>query len=232
VRFRIAPGWHIYWDNPGESGLRTKVTLGAPPGFVVGPVRYPGPERFESVGIVSYGYRDETMLLSEVKAPAALAPGARVRFAAEVAWLACKESCVPGRQSFSLDLPVASAPRGTAGDEAVFARFTAMLPRPFAALTGARVERSGSAQAPQLVVRVPGTAGLEFFPGPSPALAFVSAASEKGEGTQVLRLAFRTRAGTGTAAGPGERAEPAGVLLVREGAGTAAYFAVGPPPSR
>src|SRR5688572_716189 len=56
ARLDIEPGWHIYWSNPGESGLPTEVELVAPPGFQVGAVRYPGPNRFESPGeITSYG---------------------------------------------------------------------------------------------------------------------------------------------------------------------------------
>ena len=30
VRFRMDPGWHIYWKNPGESGLASEVTWDTP----------------------------------------------------------------------------------------------------------------------------------------------------------------------------------------------------------
>jgi len=32
-KFTIAPGWHIYWKNPGDSGLPTEVKLNLPEGF-------------------------------------------------------------------------------------------------------------------------------------------------------------------------------------------------------
>src|SRR4051794_29301951 len=32
VLFKVKPGWHIYWRNPGSSGLATKVTWAIPEG--------------------------------------------------------------------------------------------------------------------------------------------------------------------------------------------------------
>ena len=38
IRFRIAPKWHIYWRNPGESGSEPRITIRLPEGFKAGPV--------------------------------------------------------------------------------------------------------------------------------------------------------------------------------------------------
>ena len=46
VRAEIDEGWHIYWNNPGESGLPTLVTWTLPEGFEAGPLNYPVPHRY------------------------------------------------------------------------------------------------------------------------------------------------------------------------------------------
>jgi hypothetical protein len=33
VLFEMEPGWHVYWKNPGDSGLATEVLLEPPVGF-------------------------------------------------------------------------------------------------------------------------------------------------------------------------------------------------------
>ena len=38
LRFAIAPGWHTYWRNPGESGLPTTLAWKLPPGFAAGDI--------------------------------------------------------------------------------------------------------------------------------------------------------------------------------------------------
>ncbi len=50
VRFEIDDGWHIYWTNPGDSGVATRLKLAAPEGYHVGPVRYPDPAPHQTAG--------------------------------------------------------------------------------------------------------------------------------------------------------------------------------------
>jgi DsbC/DsbD-like thiol-disulfide interchange protein len=110
VRFDIAPGWHIYAEDPGESGLPTRVAFTAPMGFFVGPTRYPPPETFTSPGpIRSFGYQREAVLSAPLEAPARLVEP-RVTLRARVSWLACQEACIPGRAELALTLPVRAAP--------------------------------------------------------------------------------------------------------------------------
>ena len=63
VLLEIAPGWHIYWTNPGDSGLPTQVKFQFPEGFKVGDLRYPTPSRFSSPdGAASFGYGGSVLL--------------------------------------------------------------------------------------------------------------------------------------------------------------------------
>ena len=43
VRQRIAPGWHTYWVNPGDSGEPMTIDWQLPPGFSAGPLAWPHP---------------------------------------------------------------------------------------------------------------------------------------------------------------------------------------------
>src|SRR4051812_25492822 len=55
VLFKIKPGWHVYWKNPGDSGIATSVDFKLPDGFTVGELQFPVPERIDAPGgIVNY----------------------------------------------------------------------------------------------------------------------------------------------------------------------------------
>src|SRR5437868_3052839 len=70
VLLQIDPGWHIYWENPGESGAPTRVKMTAPPGVTVEPARYPIPKTFVQPGnLTGYGYEEQAMLIARVVVP-------------------------------------------------------------------------------------------------------------------------------------------------------------------
>src|SRR6476646_5612198 len=52
----IAPGWHTYWRNPGDSGLPTEISWKLPSGFSAGEIAWPVPQRFVENAIGNYGY--------------------------------------------------------------------------------------------------------------------------------------------------------------------------------
>jgi len=96
--FDIEPGWHIYWHNPGDSGMATTATVHP----LHQPPRFPGPERFvePDTGFVTYGYSGRTALFFPVP-EAADATG----FQAEARWLACKQRCVSQSAKVRLSSP-------------------------------------------------------------------------------------------------------------------------------
>src|SRR6516165_7660149 len=63
LRLAIKPGWHVYWRNPGDSGLPTAVDWQLTPGFSAGPISWPVPEHFVQSDIGNYGYAGTTDLL-------------------------------------------------------------------------------------------------------------------------------------------------------------------------
>jgi thiol:disulfide interchange protein DsbD len=127
----IAPGWHVYWRNPGDSGLPTELSWALPAGFQAGAIRWPAPHRFVQGKIGNYGYSGAADLLVPIAAPAGLRVGGSAHLAATASWLVCSEICIPGKAALALDLPIDAAPAPP--DPAVAARFAAArarLPKP------------------------------------------------------------------------------------------------------
>ena len=120
----IAPGWHTYWRNPGDSGLPTEIAWDLPAGFSAGEIAWPAPERFVLGTIGNYGYSGSADLLVPIAAPADLEPGGAAHLAANASWLVCSDICIPGEAKLALDLPVGAALASP--DPSVAARFAAV----------------------------------------------------------------------------------------------------------
>ena len=109
VRYRMEPGWHIYWKNYGETGIPTTIDWVLPDGFEAGPLRWPTPETYKMGSLMNYVYEEEVVLMAEVTAPADLQPGESIPVGATTSWLVCEEICVPGDAELALSLPVREA---------------------------------------------------------------------------------------------------------------------------
>ncbi|MEM8868674.1 MAG: protein-disulfide reductase DsbD domain-containing protein, partial [Verrucomicrobiota bacterium] len=108
VHFEIDPHWHIYWQNPGASGLPPEITWGLPDGFEAGEIEWPAPKQIELGGLVNYGYEDEATFIVPIRAPASLELGTSVEIVADLFYLICEEACLPGEAQLQLTLPVAA----------------------------------------------------------------------------------------------------------------------------
>ncbi len=92
--FEIADGYRLGWLYPGDVGQKLSVQFSAPEGFEVGPVQYPGPERFElNGGLISYGYKTHAAAFAEITAPSKLDLQEAYRFDAKATWMVCKKEC-------------------------------------------------------------------------------------------------------------------------------------------
>jgi DsbC/DsbD-like thiol-disulfide interchange protein len=191
ARFDIAPGWHIYWSNPGESGLATEVAFRAPQGFRIGAVRFPGPSRFDAPGdITSYGYQELAVLSAVAAAPDQL-PDGRVQFSVQASWLACRDVCVPGRgeASMALDAARAGEPSEPAHRD-LFARHARALPRPLADLGVTPAWRRDQRQV-AVAIEVPRASRLEYFPPSGEDMALVGQASVPARGGTRIELSYK-----------------------------------------
>ena len=162
----IAPGWHTYWRNPGDSGLPTEIAWTLPPGLTAGDIVWPVPERFVVGGLGNYGYRNNADLLVPIAVSDRVKPGETAHLDAAASWLVCSEICIPGEAKLAADLPVSTNPALT--DPAVaelFATARSHLPQPANFATDFAASHDG------LRLRLPGAAlaglaqpSVEFFP--------------------------------------------------------------------
>jgi thiol:disulfide interchange protein DsbD len=107
LKLEMADQWHTYWRNPGDAGLPTEIEWSLPENFSVSEIYWPYPVLFETSGVVSYGYKDNILLLSQITPPAVI-NGDKISISADATWLECKELCLPGRAELSLTLLVSS----------------------------------------------------------------------------------------------------------------------------
>ena len=97
ISVTVAPQWHIYWRNPGDSGAAPAVKLQLPEGWTSGELAYPRPEVFGDSDERTFGYSGTVHLLVPVKRPEGWQGNLDVQ--GELSWLACKRSCVSGRSA-------------------------------------------------------------------------------------------------------------------------------------
>jgi thiol:disulfide interchange protein len=129
LHLRIKPGWHVYWRNPGDSGLPTAIDWHLPTGFSAGAVRWPVPRHFVQNGIGNYGYAETADLLVPVTVAKELVAGGSAALVAKASWLACADICIPGGSELSLTLPVTTAPAApNPATAALFAAVRRQLP--------------------------------------------------------------------------------------------------------
>ena len=236
LHLEMLPGWHVYWRNPGDSGLPTEIAWTLPAGFAAGDISWPAPKRFVVGAIGNYGYGGSVDLLVPITAPAGLRPGAALPIEANATWLVCADICIPGEAKLTVDLPAVAAPAEP--DPAVATLFAAArerLPRP------AGFAASFAASAAELRLAIPaaalaGVASPEaaFFPI-TPSLIDAAAEPRQEMRPDGIDLLLRRTGGPAAAALPRSLD---GVLVLRGADGAerayaiaAAQTAVAPAPS-
>jgi DsbC/DsbD-like thiol-disulfide interchange protein len=162
THFALEPQWHLYWTNPGDSGEPPRIEWELPAGYTAGPIQWPTPRRINAWQFVDYGYEDELVLLTRIRAPATASGTADL--SANVRWAVCREVCIADRARLDLSVPVVTkAMIGPA--RALFARTRANLPKPLPADWRASAFSAGDSFL--LTVRA-GPAGLPLQEGTEP----------------------------------------------------------------
>ncbi len=103
LRLVLDEGWHTYWSNPGEGGMKISVKWDLPEGWEAGELEQPVPIRFLTGSLAGFGYEGTVSFPVAITPPAGAAGD--VKLAAKVSWLTCDDSaCVPGDAELSLEL--------------------------------------------------------------------------------------------------------------------------------
>ncbi|MGI9322717.1 MAG: protein-disulfide reductase DsbD family protein [Pseudomonadales bacterium] len=105
---KIAPGWHTYWTNPGDSGAAPELAFDLPPGVTLSDFAYPWPERIPYGPLMNFGYKDEVLmpftatLSDDFKGDELL-----LRGNGQV--LVCADICIPEKVDLELAIKVADS---------------------------------------------------------------------------------------------------------------------------
>jgi DsbC/DsbD-like thiol-disulfide interchange protein len=135
ILFHLDPGWHIYWENAGDSGTPPKIDWQLPAGYRAGTIRWPTPVRLGHGSVVDYGYETEVLLMAPIERERAPQQQAGTRsdlaaISADVRYVVCSEICIPGRARLKLPLLAGTnSPPDAVKWHAIFARTRAQLPK-------------------------------------------------------------------------------------------------------
>jgi len=101
-------GWHIYWQNPGDSGEPPRTQWKLPAGVTIGALEWPTPMRLSTAVGTDYGYQGTTVLFSSLQIPATAQPG-NIEVGLDLRWLACHDVCIPQHTRLKTPLRIANA---------------------------------------------------------------------------------------------------------------------------
>jgi DsbC/DsbD-like thiol-disulfide interchange protein/cytochrome c biogenesis protein CcdA len=164
LHLQAEPGWHTYWQYPGDAGVPTRIDWTLPAGFKAGPIQWPAPMIDKEPGdIVSYVYPGDVLLPVKIETPPDLKPGQTIELRAHASWLVCKEICVPGKADLTLTLPVVASSHSA--NDGLFQEARGRLPRAGSPPFGASWSREGQTLVLGLQKLSPSTF-IEFFPIP------------------------------------------------------------------
>jgi thiol:disulfide interchange protein DsbD len=94
VLIELANGWHIYWKNPGDSGIPTSVECNIPSDIQATQLQWPIPKAFEFEGLVSYGYEDQVLFITDIFLPKNDKTQI-INITAIIKSLLCRDICIP-----------------------------------------------------------------------------------------------------------------------------------------
>jgi thiol:disulfide interchange protein DsbD len=102
----LDPGWHSYWLNPGDAGQPASIEWDLPAGYRVSEIQWPLPRKVEESTVVSYGYDNEVMLLTEITPPRSVTIGQSVSISARAHWLVCENICLPAEADLEFEIRI------------------------------------------------------------------------------------------------------------------------------
>jgi len=188
------PGWHAYWENPGDAGLPARATWSLPAGTTAGPLRYPVPQRLLIAGLMNYVYEAPFAPLATLRLPADATPGAQLPVRVKLDYLVCtNEICVPEKAELATMLTVGDGAVSTK-NRARFDGWRAALPRPL----GTQATYQVDGKTFRLAVPFPATAALSgdgyFFPRTDGAIDYAATQRVVRDGDRIVVEAPSKRA--------------------------------------
>ena len=97
--FEMDDGWHVYWKNPGDSGLPAQIDWNPNPHVTftdAAQIVWPAPHPIVTGPIMSYGYEDHIALSIPLQIKETAPIGQPIQLSGTVRFLMCKDICLPG----------------------------------------------------------------------------------------------------------------------------------------
>ena len=89
--FKLTPGWHTYWINPGDSGGPVEFIFTEGNAFNISDISWPGPEKIPYPPLMTYGYTDEVVFPFTID----LKDLEDKEITIKTRFLVCDEICIP-----------------------------------------------------------------------------------------------------------------------------------------
>lgn len=116
LSFDLIPDWHIYWQNPGDSGAAPKFQWESPE-VQLSLVGWPVPNRYSAAGLTNIGYSKKVDFLFSASPKKAESssnpPNLNLLAKLKLEFLICKVECIPYFADLQADLKVAPAEAST-----------------------------------------------------------------------------------------------------------------------
>lgn len=160
IAFKLDPGWHVYWQNPGAAGAPPKVKWTLPAGVTVGELQFPVP-KFKMLGdLAAYVYEDEVAFLADVTVPPDATRAVELKGHLKV--VVCEEACVLEEQDVAVHIPIGPGEAHAADRFAAWRAAQPIRQTPLRTIA-AMVDPDG--QHGRLRIELPpGLSGQAFFP--------------------------------------------------------------------
>ncbi|HUY81286.1 MAG TPA: protein-disulfide reductase DsbD domain-containing protein [Acidobacteriaceae bacterium] len=147
--FKLAPGWHVYWINAGDSGEPPDIQWKLPTGIAAGPMQFPAPQRLPLGPLMDFGYENQVLFPIPISVASGFKPsGSTTTLGGKVTWIVCSNVCIPGKATLSVDRPALSSPPATPGtiaaDQRLIDQFRSTLPQPLPPSDRARFQATSA----------------------------------------------------------------------------------------
>lgn len=221
IQLKMDEGWHTYWNNPGDSGMATRINWQLPAGLTAGEPQWPIPEKLFDTNLTTYIYTGQAVALVPIKISEQASPGT-VSLKAKVSWLECAVLCVPGNTEVQDTIEIGNQAE-LSPHVAVLQRWQKRLPQPSTSLAPTlRWEGPATGDLRPVVLEwtspTPAATNADFYPDANEQFE-VQAATESvqtAQGKAALRKQVKKLAGDWPA-------RIAGVLVLESTAGRFGY---------
>jgi len=182
---RPQPGWHGYWQNPGDAGFPAKFAWTLPSKVTAGDPRYPAPQQLIVAGLMNYVFEQPYAVIVPLTVPQGLAAGTRLPIKLHLQYLVCtKTLCVPEQADLATELTVGDG-RPDPIHAAQFAEWMRALPQPL----GSRATYQAQSGAVRIAIPYPASAagaGAYFYPITADAIDYAEPQKVAREGDRLI----------------------------------------------